>query len=290
LQQTFTNFEVVISDNDPHGSAAEVVAEFKDSRLQYYSNIENLGMIKSFNKSIQRAKGKFIVMITDDDPVVPEMLARFHGIISDNPGFGIYCGCDRGPKFSGKIETFDKYDFVYQLLHPALTRNLLWSSCLIETDVLKSSGGMPDYGSPHLADHLMLARCGAINGGIMINRMFSSLTDHNNNFSKNNLELYFIACEQFHRQVVGYFEAKMYIQGGSNALLKHLERWFITYSFALRKYYTHISPDNEKIKMVNSDAQKVLSLPFMVNVKKKYYQKLAIFKVKSIMIKLGLMN
>ena len=58
LQQTFSNFEVVISDNDPDCSARDTVSSFQDIRLQYFSNIENLGMIKSFNKSIERARGR----------------------------------------------------------------------------------------------------------------------------------------------------------------------------------------------------------------------------------------
>ena len=290
LQQTFTNFEVVISDNDPDCSAQETVSGFQDTRLQYFSNVENLGMIKSFNKSIERSKGKYIVMITDDDPVLHGMLERFYTIINENPGLGIYCGCERVGVESDKIEKFDRYDFVFKLLHPFHTKNLLWSSCLLDARILRDTGGMPNYGSPHLADHVMLARCGGVNGGIMINQMFSQLTEHDNNFSKTNIELYYIACQQFYKIIVDSFEQKAYIQNHSNALLKHLERWFITYSFALRKYYTHTSPDNQKIKSINADAKKVLALHFMEPVRKRYFLKLVIFKIKSVLIQLRILK
>ena len=290
LQQTFTNFEVVISDNDPDCSAQETVSGFQDIRLQYFSNVENLGMIKSFNKSIERARGEYVVMITDDDPVIPVMLERFYSIINENPGFGIYCGCDRIGLETGKIEKFDRHDFVFQLLHPRHTKKILWSSCLLNAQVLKDTGCIPNYGSPHLSDHVMLARCGGVNGGLLINQMFSQLTEHDNNFSKTNIELYYIACQQFYKIIVASFEQRVYIQNHSNALLKHLERWFITYSFALRKYYTHTSPDNQKIKSINGDAEKVLALPFMVHIKKRYFLKLAIFKIKSVLIQLRLLK
>ncbi len=290
LQQTFSNFEVVISDNDPDCSAKETVSGFQDKRLQYFSNVENLGMIKSFNKSIERSRGRYVVMITDDDPVLPEMLEKFYKIINENPGFGIYCGCERGGIESGKIDKFDGHDFVFQLLHPLHTKNLLWSSCLLDAQVLKDTGGMPNYGSPHLADHVMLAFCGGVNGGVMINQMYSQLTEHDNNFSKNNIDLYYIACQEFYKLITSSFDQKAYIKNGENALLKHLERWFITYSFALRKYYTHTSPDEQKIKSINADAKKALALPFMQQVRNRYFLKLTIFKIKSVLIQLGLLK
>lgn len=290
LEQTFTDFEVVVSDNDPDCSAKEIVQNFEDNRLQYFSNVENIGMTNSFNKSISRSRGKYIVMITDDDPVVPDMLETFYNIINQNPGLGIYCGCERSGRQTDAIEKFDRFEFIFQLLHPKHTRNLLWSSCLLDAQVLKNIGGMPNYGSPHLADHAMLALCGSINGGIMINQMFSNLAEHDTNFSKTNIELYYKASVEFYNLIINSFKQNAYVQKNENALLKHLERWFITYSFALRKYYTHKMPDKQKIKMINIESQKVLALPFMAHLKMRYLMKLAIFKIKSILINLNLLK
>lgn len=63
--------------------------------FNYFSNGENLGMIKSFNKSIERAASDYIVMITDDDPVYPDMLETLVKLNKDFPGYGMYLGgCD----------------------------------------------------------------------------------------------------------------------------------------------------------------------------------------------------
>ena len=80
LKQTFTDFEIVVSDNDPDCSARNTVSGFQDIRLQYFSNVENLGMIKSFNKSIERSSADFIVMVTDDDPVDIDFLQTFYNL------------------------------------------------------------------------------------------------------------------------------------------------------------------------------------------------------------------
>ena len=290
LKQTFSDFEVVVSDNDPDCSAKEIIQSFKDNRLLYFSNVENIGMTNSFNKSISLSRGKYVVMITDDDPVLPDMLEIFYNIINKNPGLGIYCGCERSGKKSGAIEKFDRIEFIFQLLHPKHTKKLLWSSCLLDAQILKNIGGMPKYGSPHLADHAMLALCGSINGGIMINQMFSNLAEHDANFSKTNIELYYIACKEFYNLIINTFEKKAYFQNNENALIKHLERWFITYSFALRKYYTHTDPDKQKIENINIESQKVLTLPFMRDVRSRYFMKFVIFKTKSVLINLNLLK
>src|ERR1700761_4812840 len=79
-QQSFADFEVVISDNDPQGSAEPVVAALQDARFRYFPNGTNLGMVSSFNKSIERSKGRFIVTITDDDPAYPDMVQTLYDL------------------------------------------------------------------------------------------------------------------------------------------------------------------------------------------------------------------
>ena len=95
LAQTFSDFEVIVSDNDPERSAEIVVKTINDPRVLYFSNTDNLGMIKSFNKSIERSHADFIVMITDDDPVYPDLLETFYQLTKEFPGYGMYLGgCD----------------------------------------------------------------------------------------------------------------------------------------------------------------------------------------------------
>ena len=90
LAQTVGDFEVIISDNDPEGSAQVAVESLQDERLKYFHNSLNLGMIKSFNKSIEKATGSFVVMITDDDPVYPDMLKTLDDLQKRNTPAMVY--------------------------------------------------------------------------------------------------------------------------------------------------------------------------------------------------------
>ena len=280
LQQTFQDFEIIVSDNDPEMSAASIIKSTNDPRVKYFSNGMNLGMTKSFNKSIERAMADYVVMVTDDDPVVPDMLEIFHKLIECYPGFGIYLGCERKGKDRDKIEIFDNEEFGFEILSPTLTPNILWSSCVLRRDVVLKVGGMPDYGSPHLADHALLVLCGGVDGGLLINRMFSNLTSHQMNFSKGNVHLYYVGCLEFYNLISKSDKSLTFIKNGRNALILHLHRWFIVSMFVLRNYYTYEEPNKSVVSQLTSEGEKILRLPFMKNARLRYYLKLVMFYLK----------
>lgn len=68
------------------------------------------------------------------------------------------------------------------MLNPDKTPSILWSSCVLKKEDVLRIGKMPDYGSTHLADHALIAMVGSINGGVIINKMYSSLSSHDSNF------------------------------------------------------------------------------------------------------------
>lgn len=67
LEQTFKNFEIIISDNASTDSTAKVVKEFRDKRIRYMCNKENIGFPKNTKKAMLLARGKYILTMGDDD-------------------------------------------------------------------------------------------------------------------------------------------------------------------------------------------------------------------------------
>lgn len=290
LQQSFKNFEIVISDNDPDRSGENIVKLIGDARLEYFNNVQNLGMIKSFNKSIERSRAAYVITITDDDPIVPDMLDVFYNLIKKHPGFGIYIGCSRTGKENENVEVFNNQEFLFQVLNPTLTKKMLWSSCIINKDILLSIGGIPDYKGLHLADHAMMALCGTINGGVIINKMFGAFTSHENNFSKGNIDLYFLACTQFYSLITGKVKKDLYIKNGENALVMHLQKWFIISMFSLRKHFTYANKQGLVVNKINIESRRIMTLNFMKSIKMRYYAKLIIFYFKKPLYVLNILH
>ena len=280
LQQTFENFEIVVSDNDPDASGQQVANSFNDPRIQYECNIENLGMVKSFNKSIERARGEFIVMVTDDDPVSADFLSIFFDIVGAHPGFSLYGGFGRTGKRKGEIEIIDKDAFLSEILDPTKTYDLLWSSCLLRKQALVQTGKLADYGGPHLVDHAMMTMVGSVNHALVVNNMYSSINSHQSNFSKSNLDIYFYSCQGFYNLLWPFCEGRSFKQKNHRVIKKHLSRWLVTSMFNLRRHFTAGSKDPAMINEIDKVSKKIMELPYMKGAIPRYQLKLFIFNCK----------
>lgn len=219
-QQSFTDFEVIVSDNDPEGSGRIVVEGFSDLRFKYFANLENLGMKKSFNKSLERSSGEFIVMIADDDPVYPDMLETLINLKNKFPGYGMYLGgCDLfcthhevGKLYGLKVGTnsclssdfdlnyikvFKPFEFLKDLFSFNIFPHYLWSTGMVSREVLIQKGGVPDYGTPFLGDYAYLSIMGSHSGCVIINKSLGCQTIHNENFGRNQNEQLPIVVKNF---------------------------------------------------------------------------------------------
>ncbi len=67
LRQKNILLEVIISDNGSTDDTEEVVKCFKDKRIKYYKNKQNLGYALNLKKCLEYSSGKYIFILADDD-------------------------------------------------------------------------------------------------------------------------------------------------------------------------------------------------------------------------------
>lgn len=89
LIQDFQNFEIVISDNNSTDNTKEIIESFRDSRIIYSKNNENIGFISNVRKVILMAQGKYIITHGDDDMLLfSDSLRKIHDLLKErNYGF-----------------------------------------------------------------------------------------------------------------------------------------------------------------------------------------------------------
>lgn len=98
LAQTFTDFELIISDNASTDITADICREFmqRDSRVHYTRQADNLGAISNFQFVLSGASGKYFMWAACDDRWAPTFLERTVAVLESDEG------CDLA--FSNYIE------------------------------------------------------------------------------------------------------------------------------------------------------------------------------------------
>lgn len=90
--QTYQNFEVfVIDDGSPNNEAQLVCENFE--KVTYYKIENSGGPAKPRNFGIQKAKGKYIAFVDDDDIWLHTKLEKQIAVLEQNPDFGLVHGC-----------------------------------------------------------------------------------------------------------------------------------------------------------------------------------------------------
>lgn len=67
LRQSFKDFEIVISDNCSTDNTKQVVKSFKDQRIRYFRNDNNIQVMPNVQRVIDLVRGKYIFLHADDD-------------------------------------------------------------------------------------------------------------------------------------------------------------------------------------------------------------------------------
>jgi glycosyltransferase involved in cell wall biosynthesis len=89
LAQTFQNFEIVITDNSENEESTEVVRRFNDPRIRYYHNGGNIGWLENIKRVTDLAKGRYLVLLLDDDLLKPRALELMLAAFGKHPSVGV---------------------------------------------------------------------------------------------------------------------------------------------------------------------------------------------------------
>lgn len=89
LNQTFTNFEFIIINDGSTNNTEEIILSYKDERIKYIKNEENLKIIKTLNKGLELARGKYIARLDADDYCDITRLEKQVKYLEENPEIGL---------------------------------------------------------------------------------------------------------------------------------------------------------------------------------------------------------
>jgi len=132
LHQPYTDYEMLIIDDGSTDNTEHVIKSIKDQRIVYLKNNKNLGIVKTLNKGIKLAKGKYIARMDADDLMLGNRLQLQVDFLEQNPDYGMVGGwyqvMDENGQFKKSIPLPTDSEllkigllFSNQFAHPAVT-------------------------------------------------------------------------------------------------------------------------------------------------------------------------
>ena len=177
LAQTYTDFELIISDNastDGTSAIAQAYAE-QDPRVRYVRHPVNRGSTFNHNFVIQEARGELFKWVSDDDLYAPELLERCIEALDARPEVPVAHAWTAYLDEQGELVDKPPYPLVTDVADPARRfRSLLHTQGgddiygVIRMSVLSQ---VEPFGSYHMADRTFVAE-------LLLHGPFHNVAEH----------------------------------------------------------------------------------------------------------------
>ena len=152
LNQTFTNFEILIGIDGTTDKSKDIALSFKDNRIKIIEHPKNLGLANNLNEIIKLASpnSQYFAMAEQDDIYVPERLAWQIEVMEKDEDVGLisgiveYTGVKKNLLFPGLLlrgeqflqgEALFKFLYVNQL--KVVNTCMLWRKSVHEKNDLE---------------------------------------------------------------------------------------------------------------------------------------------------------
>lgn len=143
INQTYSNWELIIADASSSNAVFDVMGRFQDDRIHYVRLNENLGISENTNQALSKATGDYIGLLDHDDTLTMDALYEVSCIIDKDSPQMIYSDEDKmdgsGTMF---FEPHFKLDFNLDLL---LSNNYICHFLVISSKVIKELGFRKQY-------------------------------------------------------------------------------------------------------------------------------------------------
>ena len=222
LNQTYSDFELIIVNDASPEDLDSIVSQYDDPRITYYKNETNIGgknLVEQWNKSLAYANGEYIILASDDDVYSLEYLENMNTLVDKYPEVNVFRPRIKRIDENGNILHIDGYISEYLSKIEYL---YFWTSRLIGSGIpffifkknaLIEIGGFVNYPLAWFSDDATILRL-ADNGIVTCNKTLFAFRTSNINISTalNNEKSLSAKCEA----------TKLFYEEHNNFLMNHV--------------------------------------------------------------------
>lgn len=136
LNQTYTNFELIITDDGSNDKTLELIKEYKDDRIIVISENRNRGISYRLNQQIDLARGKYFIRMDADDIMFPDRIEKQIQYLEAHPKVDVVGSkvivIDENNKIIGErgsvtpITSINQLFFSTRFIHPTVAGKTSW--------------------------------------------------------------------------------------------------------------------------------------------------------------------
>lgn len=89
LEQTFTDFELLVVDDASTDTTLAALESYDDPRIRILRNERNIGQVPSLNRGLTEARGAYVARLDADDRMLPGRLARQVAVLDVEPSVAL---------------------------------------------------------------------------------------------------------------------------------------------------------------------------------------------------------
>jgi glycosyltransferase involved in cell wall biosynthesis len=156
LEQTFDDFELIVTDDNSTDATVEKIRQFNDPRLKLLCNETNQGCSPTYNRSFANSSGEYIAWLDTDDAYNKNLLATLVDYLEQNPStLGVF---GLAQIIDGQSESIDEWSSIgvnanrFELLRLLFQRHRPFcnQAGLVRRSVVEQLGHMaPEFGQSH---------------------------------------------------------------------------------------------------------------------------------------------
>lgn len=254
LNQTYSNFELIICDDCSTDSTIEIISSYNDSRIKLFVNDKNLGFKKNFEKAIKLCTGEYIALSDQDDIWKSNHLEVLYEKINNKE---LICGNNLLINENGESKNINFFDSnlldtnFYNTNYKIFLKILFSGGCfqgasmLMKKDFALKQLPIPDNINSH--DFWLSTNALLNNNFVCTNEIVTKYRQHSFQVTKQNListSRISLINELNKKNVNSDFAIFLFYFNNSNSFflrIRTLKYWY--------KYYYYIYPDR-KIKKI----------------------------------------
>ena len=165
LNQTYSNIELIIVDDNSPEKISDLIQEFSDSRIKFYKNEENQGLSdpsKNWNICLNHANGEFFSLLCDDDVYAPTFIEEMLNLQNQFPNYTVFRSRVKTIDTKGQVinwypsaPTYETgLDYMYQKMSGFRRQTI--SEFFYNTKYIKKLGGFTNMPRAWTSDSLSI--------------------------------------------------------------------------------------------------------------------------------------